>query len=183
MRSVVSQTASQQPAKSRCDTLARVSGYDTYLSRCHSPCKSINGYPTFGCNGLCYVFVLVKNCAICANSQRPIASCRLRAARGAAARKGPSPRRPTADVRRATSGLAPAACPRPWAVRGSDWLCPMTIMAGSGGAKVKMAPYSTEGWTPKGSSVTADQQAAAASRQRSSSRSHPRIGPGAELSG
>jgi hypothetical protein len=179
MRSVVSQTASQQPAKSQCDTLARVSGYDTYLSRCHSPCKSINGYPTFGCNGLCYVFVLVKNCAICANTQRPIASCRLRAARGAAARKGPSPRRPTADVRRATSGLAPAACPRPWAVRGSDWLCPMTIMAGSGGAKVKMAPYSTEGWTPKGSSVTADQQAAAASRQRSSS--HPRIGPGAEL--
>jgi hypothetical protein len=34
-------------------------GYDTYLSRCHSPCKSINRSPMFGCNGSCYVFVLV----------------------------------------------------------------------------------------------------------------------------
>eukprot|EP01049_Picozoa_sp_SAG25_P011556 SAG25_NODE_1431_length_3038_cov_1.853692_1_plen_71_part_10 len=25
-------------------------GYDTYLSRCHSPCKSINRSPMFGCN-------------------------------------------------------------------------------------------------------------------------------------
>eukprot|EP01049_Picozoa_sp_SAG25_P012111 SAG25_NODE_1582_length_2729_cov_2.836184_4_plen_193_part_00 len=34
-------------------------GYDTYLSRCHSPRKSINRSPMFGCNGSCYVFVLV----------------------------------------------------------------------------------------------------------------------------
>jgi hypothetical protein len=31
------------------------SGYDTYLSRCHSPCKSINRSPIFGCNGSYYV--------------------------------------------------------------------------------------------------------------------------------
>jgi hypothetical protein len=37
----------------------RRSGYDTYLSRCHSPCESINRSPMFGCNGSCYVFVLV----------------------------------------------------------------------------------------------------------------------------
>jgi hypothetical protein len=30
-------------------------GYDTYLSLCHSPCKSINISPMFGCNGSCYV--------------------------------------------------------------------------------------------------------------------------------
>eukprot|EP01049_Picozoa_sp_SAG25_P011146 SAG25_NODE_1320_length_3292_cov_7.643909_2_plen_60_part_00 len=36
--------------------------YDTYLSRCHSPCKSINRSPMFGCNGSCYVFVLVNGC-------------------------------------------------------------------------------------------------------------------------
>jgi hypothetical protein len=37
------------------------SGYDTYLSRCHSPCNS-NRSPMFGCNGSCYVFVLVNEC-------------------------------------------------------------------------------------------------------------------------
>eukprot|EP01047_Picozoa_sp_COSAG01_P052258 COSAG01_NODE_5479_length_4233_cov_30.503145_1_plen_184_part_00 len=34
-------------------------GYDTYLSRCHSPCEYINRSPMFGCNGSCYVFVPV----------------------------------------------------------------------------------------------------------------------------
>jgi hypothetical protein len=38
---------------------SKYSGYDTYLSRCHSPCESINRSPMFGCNGSCYVFVLV----------------------------------------------------------------------------------------------------------------------------
>eukprot|EP01047_Picozoa_sp_COSAG01_P063999 COSAG01_NODE_8393_length_2802_cov_3.941546_2_plen_112_part_01 len=46
---------------------ARVPGYDTYLSRCHSPCKSINRSPMFGCNGSCYAFVLVNSSKIVIN--------------------------------------------------------------------------------------------------------------------
>jgi hypothetical protein len=44
--------------------LGKRSGYDTYLSRCHSPCKSINRSPMFGCNGSCYAFVLVNSSKI-----------------------------------------------------------------------------------------------------------------------
>jgi hypothetical protein len=42
---------SQNPAAHRVATPLMRPGYDTYLSRCHSPCKSINRSPMFGYNG------------------------------------------------------------------------------------------------------------------------------------
>jgi hypothetical protein len=38
-----------------CSSPPPAAGYDTYLSRCHSPCKYINRSPMFGCNGSYYV--------------------------------------------------------------------------------------------------------------------------------